>query len=151
MAFQAGQKVRASEINRGIPTIARATADTTVNNTTTLVNAVGLVVPVEADAHYWWRCLLAFNGNATADIKLAWTVPSGADGFWGSVDESVRVDDYGAAATYTIDGANTVAELSGWLDTSAAAGNLQLQFAQNTATAVNTIVRAGSMLQSIRA
>lgn len=150
MVFQAGQKVRASEINRGVPTLVRVTADTSVVSSTTLVNATGAVLPVEADAHYWWRCLLFFDSAATPDLKIAWTVPTGADGMWGSVDESARVSDYGDAATLFLDGANSMAELTGWLDTSAAAGNLQLRFAQNTSSGTTTAIKAGTLLSIAR-
>ncbi len=151
MAFTAGQKVRASEINRGVPTIIRATADTSVVSSTALVNATGLVAPVEASAHYWWRLLLLFNSAATPDGKVAWTVPTGADGWWGTVGQTVGVTDYGDSATLLIDGAFTLAVLEGWLVTSSTAGNLQLRWAQNASNATPAIVRAGSMLSIVRA
>lgn len=151
MAFTAGQKVRASDMNRGIPTIIRATADTSVVSSTALVNATGLVAPVEASAHYWWRLLLLIDSGATPDAKVAWTVPTSASGRWGVVGQSVGVAAYGAANTLFLDGANTLAVLEGWLLTSSTAGSLQLQFAQNTSSGTTTNVRAGSMLSIVRA
>lgn len=150
MTFVAGQKLRASELNQGVPTIIRATADTSVVSSVTLVNATGLVAAVEADAHYWWRLLLHFDSGTTPDCKLAWTVPTGADGRWGVTGQSVAVTDYGDAATIFLDGANSIATLEGWLDTSSTAGNLQLRCAQNTSSGTALNIRAGSMLSIVR-
>lgn len=151
MAFTAGQKVRASDMNRGVPTLVRVAADTSVVSSTTLVDGVGAVAAVEADAFYWWRLHLHFTGNATGDIKVAWTVPTGATGFWGLVGATVGVAAYGDANPLTtIDGANTLAVLDGFLDTSSTAGNLQLRFAQNTSNGTATVVKAGSLLSVAR-
>jgi hypothetical protein len=149
MVFTAGQKVRALELNRGIPNLVRASADTTVVSSTTLVNATGLVQAVEADALYWWRLLLSYDTGTTPDLKVAWTVPTGSTGFWGVAGATARASAY-AATTVFLDGANTLAVLEGYLDTSSTAGSLQLQFAQNTSTASNSIVRTGSVLSLAR-
>lgn len=150
MTFTAGQKLRAIDLNRGIPNLVRAQADTTVISTTTVVNAVGLVQAVEADSLYWWRLLLLYSTGTTPDLKVAWTVPTGSTGRWGLAGASAGVAAYGAANTLFLDGASALAVLEGYLDTSSTAGNLQLQFAQNTSTASNSIVQTGSSLSLAR-
>ncbi len=150
MTFVAGQKVRALELNRGVPNLVRATADTTVISSAALVNATGLVQPLEASAVYWWRLMLLYSTGTTPDLKVAFTVPTGADGDWGISGASVRVTDYGDAATLFLDGANTMAVLEGGITTSSTAGSLQLRFAQNTSTASNTIVRTNSLFSLAR-
>lgn len=150
MTFTAGEKLRAITLNRGVPNHVRAAADTTVNNSATLVNATGVVQAVEASTYYRWSLLLLYSTGTTPDLKVAWTVPTGSTGRWGLAGASAGVAAYGAANTLFLDGASTLAVLEGVLVTSSTAGNLQLQFAQNTANASNSIVQTHSILSLYR-
>lgn len=167
MVFVAGQKVRASDLNSGLPVFARVASDVTVISSTTLVDITGLVVALDADALYAWDAYLAYSTNATADIKIAWTVPSGTTGSWsafglhttaaGTVGDVVgfRADAYGDANTIGLGGSDTlsgttVARPCGFIDTAGTAGNFQGRFAQNTSNANNTTLEAGSWLRAQR-
>lgn len=164
MVFVAGQKVRASELNSGLPVLARVSADVTVISSTTLIDITGLVVAVEADALYAWDAYLAYNSGATPDIKFAATVPSGTTGNWGIYPlvqsstgssgsiEGFRLDGYGDANVQGAGGSDSFSGAlmcmpRGYIDTSSTAGNFQMRFAQVTSNASNTTVKAGSWLR----
>lgn len=173
MVFVAGQKVRAAELNAGIPTFARVASDVTVNNTTTLVNATGLSLAVEASAVYALDGWIYYESNPTADIKFAWTGPASATfvvGIYGPPagtapvvnQERINYTDQGTFDTLG-GGLSSAAgddeftgsvwpsiRPSGVAVIGATAGTIQLQFAQNTANASNTRIKANSWLRLAR-
>lgn len=170
MAFVAGQKVRASDLNAGIPVLARATSDITVNNSVTQVNATGLVVAVEANAVYAFDGWIYYETNPTADIKFGVTGPSGYSAVmsWRGPpvstnpvvnQERINYIDSGAFApgNYSLGGDDEftgsvwiTAEPKGVITIGATAGSFQVIFAQNTANASNTKVKAGSWIRIMR-
>lgn len=167
MAFVAGQKVRASELNAGQPLYAYLTADVSVISTTTLTDVTGLFVPVEANATYAWDGFLAYNANATGDIKFAATVPTGATGKWGLYPlvqsstasagsvEGFRLDAYGDSNQQGAGGSDSfsgalMANPRGILITSSTAGTFQFRFSQVTSNANNTTVKAGTWIRLSR-
>jgi hypothetical protein len=176
MAFTVGQKLLASQLatiqglvanGLSVPTGVGAiidpycTADTTVNNSTTLVNVTGLSASLEANAKYSMDGFIAYTSGATPDIKFAWTVPSGATGWWAAWSTSTAAAGTVGSVVSFWDTTFTAAQSAGGSDTLSGncsclphayvvttnAGTIQLQFAQNTANASNTIVRAGSWLR----
>lgn len=146
------------------------TADTTRNNSTSLLNITGMSVSLAASATYILDGWLAWQSNPTADIQFAWTAPAGASGRWSlngphsasaPVVGSERINyiDTGvvslgtglnAAGDDEFTGAVFIsARPAGYLTTTSA-GTLTLRMAQNTANASDTIVKVGSWFRVAR-
>lgn len=170
MPFVAGDKLSAQKLNDLLYGVAM-TADVTVNNTTTLVNATGLAIPLAANATYGLDGWLHWTSNPTADIKFKFTFPASTTGFWSGIgpvvdtapvvgSERKNYVDFGSvdisnALAFAGDDEFTSsvyisANPRGYMTTAGTAGTLQLQFAQNTANVSNTILRAGSYLRVTR-
>src|SRR5262245_40230521 len=70
-------------VEKVAPAAAWLTANSSaVNNSTTLVNVTGLVVPVVANATYIVECGLIYASTTVADLNIGWTVPAGVSGQW---------------------------------------------------------------------
>lgn len=146
-------------LQRMLPLTAYKSGDQSVVNSTTLVNDAALVVPVEANAVYKVELFIYYAGDSAADLKVNFTFPSGATSNgtrYLGLNTSLAIQYgevvWGGALAFGANGAGTieVAELAFTLATSATAGNLQLQIAQNTATATAITVKAGSLLTAKR-
>jgi len=149
---------------RGIDRVARKTSDETVNNSSTLQNDDVLVVSVEANAVYRVECQIICSSSTTADIKTTFTVPAGATLRWGTyaphrsvsstTASTISANVFSAAGVADVGGygtsTNVLYVLRGILRMSSTAGSLQFQWAQSTADATNTTVRAGSVLHARR-
>jgi len=166
--FLAGQELRASDLTAAVIRVAYASSSTTKNANTTLGDATGLAMALDANTVYGWDCYLAYDSGRTPDLKIAWTAPAGATGHWGayglSTTESgsgigsltaLRKDAYGDANTIVLGGNDTpgipgpmVARPMGYIEVGATAGNLQLRFAQQSSNATNTVIRAGCWLRA---
>lgn len=132
--------------------VQRKTADETVNNTTTLQNDDHLLWTVAASGTYLLELHIGYNTGTTPDAKIAWTYPSGLTmkitGIVGYEATSTLL----SQATYTessvipLGGGSGDNHFSLWglVFVSSTAGTLQLQWAQNTANASDTIFRNGS-------
>lgn len=121
---------------------------------TTLQDVTNMSLTVVAFATYRFTLDLQYTSNATADIKIGFTVPTGA-----TMD--FTTSGYNAAGTFVtgvgvqstvvdFSGASTSARLSGIVGMSSTAGVLQLQAAQNTSTAVTTNIEPGTTLTLLR-
>jgi hypothetical protein len=133
--------------------------DQTVTNSTTLVDDDDLKFYLLEGNSYFFECLIEFTSGASEDIKLAFTVPSGALLRWGPIN-GIKLDTSstivyqeqettsGAAVSfgYSGSGAREQIVIKGYVECSAGEnGLLRLQWAQNTASAIqSTTVRAGS-------
>lgn len=129
-------------------------ADETVNNSAVLQNDDELLIAVEASRNYSVLLVMKYNTGLTPDLKIAFAVPTGA------TISGVFVEVTGTSTVSTrgnLDIAANAVELNGHandgliflfahLIVGVTAGNLQLQWAQNTADVSNSIVRAGSIL-----
>jgi len=120
------------------------TVPQTVNNSTVLVNDTVLVVPILAGRFYKieFRCFV--DSSAVADIKFHVTVPALATGQFGNNSNGVVVD---LTGDLTIGGDSpTISIFSASLvvRNPTNAGNIQLQWAQQTAEVSDTIVVRGS-------
>src|SRR3982751_1157963 len=83
MTFTAGQKIRASDLNAGIPTLSRMTSDVSVISSTTYVDATGMSLPMEANSVYALDGFLKYRSATAADIKFILLGPTGAGGSFG--------------------------------------------------------------------
>lgn len=162
MPFVAGQKVRAAELNAGLPAFARTTADITVISSTTFVDATNMVLAMEANSIYALEGFLKYTTNTTPDIKFCLIGPTGSGGNWGvhGLQQAAanNDDDFEAFCLSGLGNTNqlglggagiatpTWGHLMGHITTAGTAGTLQLQFAQVTANASNTSVSAGSWM-----
>lgn len=174
MTLVAGQKLRVSDLSAtpgasggGSKTLG---SDLTANNTTTFANVTGLAVDLVANARYAFDGWMMWNSDPSADIKFGWTVPSGGSGWWCAMgpvtstapntgEERKNYTDFGTVpigTSATLAGDDTApsiiricATLRGTVVTSTA-GTLQLKFAQSSAVASDTILRAGSWLNVFR-
>jgi hypothetical protein len=135
-----------------LPTIAVKTSNQTVNNSETLVNDSALTVAVNADTNYLVWMQLGVLSNATADFKYTFTTPSSptsSAGFDVGGNDTAH-DNYAALTSAMGSQAPGTDEFNvslwGILRNGSNAGNLQLQWAQGTATSVDTIVGDNSFL-----
>jgi hypothetical protein len=150
MPFVAGQILTAALLIAGVPIAVRKTADQTVNNSTVLVNDSELFWTPPVSTTYQLRLVLYYNSGTVPDIKAGWSLPAGATLTWGALYVNTAggltvIGNLGAG-TLSIGGlgAEANAEFHGILTMGSTAGNVQLQWAQDTANASNTIVRANS-------
>lgn len=162
MHFLAGQRVLAQTLNDleefSVPVFAEKTVDEVVNNSATLQNDDELFLPVTANGVYQIEGIFRFSSNTTADMKIAWTFPSGL---------TMRYSALGIAAADTAFTLFTLSQtdvmnweghasvdrsvqISGVVRVSATAGLLRVQWAQLAANASNTIMRAKSYLMLTR-
>lgn len=133
----------------GLPLAAVKTADETVNNSTTLQNDDHLVVVLEANSYY------AFTGGFDLDAsggtvsgKVAFTVPSGATVVWQSDGEGISVTGSGTGEQIGTGGFRRMMPVTGIVYTAATAGNLQAQWAQDSAEAADLVMKKGSWLRA---
>lgn len=144
------------------PTIksVRKSSDQTVTSSTTLVNDSQLKFAIEASATYTFQAwLYVYAADATPDIKVTFTGPSGSTLFWsssqviflanGSTTLTV-VAPGGTTGDFFVDSNLRVVQLYGSILNSTTAGDVQLQFAQNTSSANGTSVKAGSYIMGIK-
>lgn len=131
------------------------TADETVNNSSTLQDDDELFVEVAANAVYKLSLLAAQNSGATPGFKLNFTLPAGASWLLGSFDcgSSAATEQFGittgSVTGITGVGADSLVIIDALIST-ANAGTVVFQWAQNLADASNTVVRAGSSLTLTR-
>lgn len=124
---------------------------------TTMQSDDHLVVPLLANTQYWLECLLLYEGGTTGDIKLQWSVPSGAVVEWshGGLGTSASTSVGNVSRNFSPSpgtvgalgaGTSLVIPIEGRVTTGANAGNLQLQWAQNASDTTPTIVKQNSVL-----
>lgn len=142
-----------------VPTMVYKSANEIVNSSTTLQDDDALFLPLAANEVWAFTLFLLYDSDAAADIKFAFTVPSGATlharRLWYSYDYATILEGNYAAGDESPAGApasGTPISLRsrGVVINGANAGNLQLQWAQRVNTAVDTIVKKGSWLKATR-
>lgn len=160
--FTAGA-VQAAVSRSPTTSIVRKATTETVNNSTTLQDDDELKLALAANEEVEFEAVIRFDGNASADIKFAFTAPTGATVRWAPAnsvriapDDSVTVldgeIDGGATLAFGTAGAGSVrtVTLVGTVLMGATSGNLQLQWAQDSAVAADTRVLEGSTLRVFR-
>lgn len=133
--------------------IVRKTADETVNNSNVLQNDDELKLAVGIGEAWAVDLYLYFNSGATPDIKIDFTGPAGAVFRYtvaykdtGDSNSITMVGSIGSALAFGGPTGSAVVHVSGIYIGAAAAGTLQLQWAQNTADASNTKMQKNSCI-----
>lgn len=131
-------------------------ANQVVTNSTTLVDIPQLTLNVDAYERVLFRFNVFFNTAAAADFKYQVAIP-GSPTLYRQLTEGVAPDDTAAdlaiatsSAAVSLVGAanaNGYVRIFGVLQNGANAGQLKLQFAQNSADASDTTVYAGSFME----
>lgn len=126
---------------------------------TTLTDVTNLLaaLPGTAGLIFGWRTVIFYDGDGTADIKFAFTIPAGATMTWAVAGFATNSTDptftgttvSGTAVALGAIGVGTtnMAIIEGEVTMGATAGNLQLQAGQNSAVAAATNVQARSRLE----
>ena len=137
--------------------------DQVVTNSTTLVNDNDLKFPVYELKSYYFVANIEFTSGSMSDIKLAFTVPTGAILRWGPIN-GMKVDPSGSVVVQgqettsgasmafgyaAAGGSRQLITVAGYVECDAGeSGDLQLRWAQNTASSAEpTTVRSGSSLK----
>jgi hypothetical protein len=143
-----------------VPQIVTKTTDQAISNSATLTDDTELKYPIQVSQKYYFDCYLDFTSEATIDIKIAFTIPSGASLRWspvngikvdttGTIVSQIQTTVSGTAVSFGYIGAGSRQQLflQGYVLCGTNAGNLQLQFAQDTAGVIApATIRTGSRL-----
>lgn len=158
--YVAGQRIRASELNR-LPQMYYVNTSVIKNNSIAFTNVTGLAFSAEANSRYFVECFLFYNTAAARDIRFQWAFPVGTTGWFGaSGTESSSANSVGLGNRQSLPvetpGVHAFAgdsTIDSWADpaatilTGVTPGSVQLQFAQLSVGATDTIVRAGSTIR----
>lgn len=132
-------------------------SDLTKNTDATLEDLDNMSFPIGASES--WLCLAGSStiGNGTADVKYSFTAPAGATGLFGATGAGGASTTAGTSTVFgdPVDVAipNTATQLIilfAVVVNSVTPGTVQIQAAQNTSTAVNTVFHANSGLVAVR-
>lgn len=136
----------------------RTTDAAAINNSVALVNDATMVVPLLAAGTFIFGGELFYDSSTIADVKLAFTWPGAPTASrWGlmgrnsgtttNIDAPVTSVSGTAQALGSLGvGTTTWGKFFGIIVNTGAAGNLQAQYAQNTADPTDLRIRAGSRL-----
>ncbi len=134
----------------------RSTSNFTKNANVTLGDVTGIKFQMGASEVWAFEAHLGISTGATPDIKMAFTVPSGATAtgkysyLTGSGILNSYVSDWTAAQSMATAAAGVGAILSGIVVNSTTAGTVQLQAAQDTSDVSDTIIYAQSHITAWR-
>jgi hypothetical protein len=127
--------------------LVRKAADETVNNSTTLQDDDEIVAALAANENVHFQLHLRINSGTTPDLKIAFTVPSGATvAFTAHPSGSTEATGSGTSLSLVALGANQALSIVGHVANGATPGNLQLQWAQNTSDVSDSKVLSDSYL-----
>lgn len=141
----------------GLFTPIRKTNTQTVNNSATLVDDSVLKIPIGKNEVLRFAFTIFYNSNTTADFKFTFVGPSGATGRIAVGARTLTDGSIGGGGAFALAGAVTCGGLgfeasivgTVTIANGTTPGNVQLQWAQNTADASNTTVLANSNLSAI--
>lgn len=131
------------------------------NNTTTYLDSTDLTAALVASGVYVFDSCFFYDSSTTADIKIRLSLPASSGALiaaWGSTNtanttSTNTINQQGIGPTssiveFTFSGAGSgtimSARPSGFISVAGTAGNIVVGHAQNTASAVNTLLKAGS-------
>jgi len=152
----AGEKLTAALLLSLLPVGIVKPSDQSLTSNTTLQNDNDLVVSLQANTSYHFECFLDYEGGTAgaADIKWGWTLPAGITLRYIALYENLTPTLAGAVTWGSADVVQAQSNGAGnrrgifmnGACTTVSAGNMQLQWAQNTSSATATIVHANSKL-----
>jgi|SRR5215469_7841692 len=160
--WNVGDVLAAADMNLWtVPIVVIKPSDTARNNTTTMTNDPDLVLPVAASSTYHINGLILYDGPTAgaSDLKSTFTIPAGASGMYFALRQGLgggfagnQSNNWTDTVTSNTIAVGTIMNLSvkGILVVGGTAGNLTLQWAQNTANATNTHIKAQSFLTAQR-
>lgn len=131
----------------------RNTADQIVNNSAVLVDATDLVAPLAVNERVAFKLTGFFTSGSTADFKFTFTVPAGAAIQWHCVQGLTLLTVFTSGDTKILGstvGTPGGVTIQGVVTNGGLAGDLQFQFGQSGAQAVDTILREDSILTVMR-
>ncbi len=114
---------------------------------------------IEKYAGAYFEATIRYVSSSVADLKLAVTGPAGSTLVWSLVGGlwntgGVFVTDgesaSGSAKSIQGVGGTRVVHLTGYIDNGSTEGNVDIQFAQDTAEVSNTIIQKNSFLKIIK-
>jgi hypothetical protein len=157
----AGHAVTADEIGQLQPLMATKSADQSVTSSTTLVNDNELFVALSTSITYQVDWHFIYEGSTAGDFKYGFTYPAGATMSWGHtvVNPTLGMDASsafayqraGSGAAFACGGNGAGQHLhivgGGLLIVGGTAGNLQVQFAQNTSDGTASKMNLDSWLR----
>lgn len=130
----------------------RKTANETVNNLATLQDDDHLTTTIVNGAVYHFDLRLHYTSGTTPDLKIGWSFPTSTTMAWAGVDSdtagAVRIaGNLSQLSVPAICGSGTdlTAHYTG-IVVAGSSGTFKLQWAQNTLTATNSTIYAGSYL-----
>lgn len=142
--------------------IALQGTDQTRNNSTTFLSSTDLILPVGQNINYILESQLIVDSGTTPDVKWNFSIPSGASlrlsgwnaGTGDTATQTGIIHDANDSTTFASEGGGSGVMITcrpgGRLAVGNTAGSLTVQFAQNTANASNTILKAGSWIRLSR-
>jgi hypothetical protein len=156
VTFAAGDKPTAAQIEdiRGLRVY--KTVVETIISSSTLQNDDELFLSVAASTTYRFLARLVYTSGTTPDIKFGFTYPTGTTATYtllgiASGGATLSAFHQNETSVSALEGGTGQACLmTGTWTTSTTAGVIQLQWAQNTLTASNTQVLAGSFLELVK-
>ncbi|MFF4479443.1 hypothetical protein ACFY1A_20825 [Streptomyces sp. NPDC001520] len=158
----AGQRLTALLLRSMLPQTVRKTADESRSATTTYADDTHLVFAAEANAVYTVQGWIKYFADPTPDIKMRLTVPSDALGEWGWIMPGAQtlgttINGYAIRTETTdINGGRTgygtsdsvhYTPMGGMVRMGPTAGNISMQWAQNTSSATATTLYTDSWMQ----
>lgn len=161
----AGQRATAALLRSMLPQTVRKTADDSRSATTTYADDPHLVFAAEANAVYTMLGWIKYFADPTPDIKIQFSVPSGCLGEWGwnmpgsttaatgTTGYSIRTETNDVAngrTGYGTSDSQHMTPMGGLFRMGSTAGNIALQWAQNTSNATATVLYTDSFLTFTR-
>lgn len=155
----AGTSITTTLLDQIIPNTVFKPSDQSVTSSVTLVNDTALVLALNANATYILVAYIDYEGGTqgSSDIQFQFTGPAGATmkavslfiGTGGANNQGHLNLSQLAVCGSNGAGVARSALLVGTVQTAGTAGNLQMQWAQNTSNATATKVHQGSCLALI--
>lgn len=130
------------------PAVLRKTTAQTVNNSTTLVNLSEIVFTPAINTVWHVRYVLRVTTTAAADLRLGMSLPAGASLVGVIRSDGTSMESWtGGTQSVLCNGSGTeIVTVDAIVIMGATSGAIQLQFAQGTATAVDTTVEVDSIM-----
>lgn len=138
-----------------VVTVIKPTNDT-VNNSSTLQNDDHLKFSIAANENWTFRYVIKASSGSTPNLKFAVTAPSGASCSVDVIDAegAVTASNLGcgvSSGTIVGNGTTDTYEIIGSITNSSTAGDVTLQWSQDTANNSDTIIYSGSYVNAIPA